>query len=172
MDLPADWVVHPMEDFAISAPNYHGDLTLELMAQLRSMGWILDNFRFVLDGSASLDVSVDLSWVLPADHYRGWRLSQQFWPRDIAIRRNMVTMAWVSVTDSVASHDCDITDETGAGMTSGEFLRSLALLPWDGPTNASTRWAVVIGADGLLKLQWQALPLPASTLNGKATFKR
>jgi hypothetical protein len=115
---------------------------------------------------------VDLYWALPADHFRGWRLSQQFWPRDIAIRRNMVTTAWVSITDSVACHDCDLTDETGAGVTSGEFLRCIASLPGDGPTNASTCWAVVIGADGLLKLQWQALPLPASTLNGKATFKR
>jgi hypothetical protein len=113
MDFQADWVVHPMEDFAISAPNFHGDLTLELLAQLRSTGRILDSFRFALDGSASLDVSVDLYWVLPADHFRGWKLSQQFWPRDIAIRRNMVTTAWVRVTDSVASHDCDLTDETG-----------------------------------------------------------
>jgi hypothetical protein len=31
MDFPADWVVHPMEDFAISAPNFQGDLTLELL---------------------------------------------------------------------------------------------------------------------------------------------
>jgi hypothetical protein len=31
---------------------------------------------------------------------------------------------------------------------------------------------VVIGEDGFLKLQWQALPLPASVLNGKAIFKR
>jgi hypothetical protein len=84
----------------------------------------------------------------------------------------MVTTAWVSITESVACHDCDLTDETGAGVSSGEFLRCIASLPGNGPTNGSTRWAVVIGADGLLKLQWQALPLPSSTLNGKATFKR
>jgi hypothetical protein len=40
------------------------------------------------------------------------------------------------------------------------------------PTNASTRWAVIIGEDGFPKLQWQALPLPAFVLNGKAIFKR
>lgn len=172
MEFPADWVVLPMEEFATSAPNFQGDLTLELLAQLRGTGRILDNFRFSLDGSAALDVSVDLDWVIPADYFKGWKLSQQFWPRDIAIRRNMVSTAWVSVTESVACHDCDLTDETGAGVSSGEFLRCIASLPGNGPTNGSTRWAVVIGADGLLKLQWQALPLPASTLNGKATFKR
>jgi hypothetical protein len=84
----------------------------------------------------------------------------------------MVSLAWVSITDSVASRDCNITDDTGAGIPSGEFTRSLALLPENGPTNASTHWAIVIGADNLLKLQWQALPLLASILNGKETFKR
>jgi hypothetical protein len=172
MDFPADWVILPMEGFGTSAPIYHGELTLQLMAQLRNTGRILNSFKFVLDGSASLDAPVDLSCVLPVESYRGWKLSQQSWPRDIAIRCNMVTSAWVSVTDSVASHDCDITDETGAGVSSGEFLRSLSLLPGNGPNNAFTLWAIVIGADSLLKLQWQALPLPATTLNRKATFKR
>ncbi len=51
MEFPADWVVLPMEEFATSAPNFQGDLTLELLAQLRGTGRILDNFRFALDGS-------------------------------------------------------------------------------------------------------------------------
>jgi hypothetical protein len=84
----------------------------------------------------------------------------------------MATSTWCSVTDSVASRDCDITDESGAGIPASHFLRSIADLPGDGPTNGSTRWAIVIGEDGFLKLQWQALPLPASILNGKAIFKR
>jgi hypothetical protein len=79
----------------------------------------------------------------------------------------MVSSAWTSVTDTVASRDCD-----GAGISAGEFIRSIATLPGTGPTNGSTRWAVVIGGDLHLKLQWQALPLPASILNGKASFKR
>jgi hypothetical protein len=123
-------------------------------------------------GPAPLDATVDLSCVLPVETYQGWKLSQQFWPQDITIRRNMVSLAWVSITDSVASRDCDITDDTGARIPSSKFTRSLALLPENGPTNASTHWAIVTGVDSLLKLQWQALPLTASILNGKATFKR
>jgi hypothetical protein len=169
MDFPPEWIVLQMEDYSMATPDYQGDFTVELLAQLRSMGRILDNFRFTLDGAFPLDATVDLASILPVEAYQGWKLTQQFWPRDIPIRKNMVTSAWTSVTDVVAS---DITDSDGAGISSGEFIRSLATLPGTGPTNGSTRWAVVIGGDHHLKLQWQVLPLPASTLNGKASFKR
>ncbi len=133
-------------------------------------------FRFTLDSASPLEAVIDVHSIIPADLYKGWKLVQQFWARDIVIRRNMATSAWTSVTDSIASRDCNITDESGAGVTAGHFLRSNSDLPGDGPgdgpTNGSTMWAVVIGEDGYLKLQWQALPLPASVLNGKAIFKR
>ncbi len=132
----------------------------------------MDGFRFALDGASPLEAIIDVHSIIPADLYKGWKLTQQFWARDVAIRRNMATSAWTSVTDSIASRDCDITDESGAGVSAGHFLRSITDLPGDGPTNGSTRWAVVIGEDGFLKLKWQALPLPASVLNGKAIFKR
>ncbi len=60
----------------------------------------------------------------------------------------------------------------GAGIPAAEFTQKVVGLPSSGPVNASTRWAVVIGEDLMLRLQWQAFPLPASVLNGLATFKR
>jgi hypothetical protein len=172
MDFPADWVINNMEEYNTAGSGYQGDVTVELLAQLRKNGRILDGFRFTLDGASPLEAIIDVHSIIPADLYKGWKLVQQFWARDIVIRRNMATSAWTSITDSVASRDCDITDESGPGVTAGRFLRSITDLPADGPTNGSTRWAVVIGEDGFLKLQWQALPLPASVLNGKAIFKR
>jgi hypothetical protein len=173
MDFPTDWVIDNIEDYTTAGSSYQGEVTVELLAQLRNTGRILDGFRFTLDGASSLEAVIDVHSIILADLYRGWKLVQQFWAaRDIVIRRNMTTSAWTSVTDSIASRDCDITDESGAGVTAGHFLRSITDLPGDGPTNGSTRWAVVIGKDGFLKLQWQALPLPASVLNGKAIFKR
>jgi hypothetical protein len=56
----------------------------------------------------------------------------------------MVTFTWVSITDSVASRDCDITDDSGAGVPAGHFIRSIADMPDTGLTDASTRWAIVI----------------------------
>jgi hypothetical protein len=172
MDFPPEWVVLQMEEYNTATPDYQGDFTVELLAQLRSTGRILDNFRFALDGTLHLDATVDLASIIPVEVYQGWKLTQQFWPRDIPLRKNMVTSAWTSVTDTVASQDCDITDSDGAGISAGEFIRSIATLPGTGPTNRSTRWAVIISGDHHLKLQWQALPLPASVLNGKASFKR
>jgi hypothetical protein len=172
MDFPMDWVINNAEDYATASPGYQGEVAVELLAQLRNTGRILDSFRFTLDGASPLEAIIDVRSIIPADHYSGWKLVQQFWPRDIVIRRNMTTSAWTSITDSIASRDCDVTDESGAGITAGQFMRSITELPSDGPTNGSTRWAVVIGEDGFLKLQCQALPLPASILNGKAIFKR
>jgi hypothetical protein len=51
-------------------------------------------------------------------------------------------------------------------------MRILEHLPGDGPVNASTRWAIAAGPDGFLKLQLQGLPLVASVLNNRSTFKR
>jgi hypothetical protein len=172
MDFPLEWAVSTMNDFTTATPLARGEFNVELYNQLCNLGRILDNFPLGLDGAIPLEVSVDLANVIPAAGFNRWRLSQQFWARDVVIRKNMVSSAWVSITDSVASQDCNLTDADGAGISASEFVRSIAKLPGNGPTNGSTRWAIVIGGDGLLKLQWQALPLPASILNGKTTFKR
>jgi hypothetical protein len=62
----------------------------------------------------------------------------------------MTTSAWVSITDTVAKNDCDVTAPDGAGIPAAEFTRKVVGLPGNGPVNASTRWAVVIGEDDLL----------------------
>jgi hypothetical protein len=51
---------------------------------------------------------VEVTNIFTPEAYRGWKLSQ-FWARDVVIRRNMVTFNSVSITNSVASRNCDIT---------------------------------------------------------------
>ncbi len=85
MDFPADWVTDSMEDYTTAGPNYQGEATVELLAQLRNTRRILDDFRFTLDGSSPLEAVVDVYSIIPADHYKGWKLSQQFWARDVVI---------------------------------------------------------------------------------------
>jgi hypothetical protein len=53
----------------------------------------------------------------------------QCWPRDIKIRRNMLSSPWVSVTDDISSNDVDILDEGGAGVAARTVLRILERLP-------------------------------------------
>jgi hypothetical protein len=48
----------------------------------------------------------------------------------------MVTSAWTSVTDSMASRDCDLTDADG--ISASEFVRNITKLPGTGPTNGFT----------------------------------
>jgi hypothetical protein len=97
------------------------------------LGRILDGFLFVLDGLAPLDISVDLTDIFPVQAYQNWKLSLQFWEQNINIRRSMVSSAWVSITDSAASRDGDITDNSRARVPAGEFIRSNAQLPGMGP---------------------------------------
>ncbi len=141
---------------------------MELLAQLRNTGRILDGFRFSLDGSKALEAYVDFDKTLPVDELRGMQAYIQSWPCDIKIRRNMLSTACVSIT----SNDLDVLDESGTGVPTGSVMRILECLPGDGPVNASTRWAIAIGANGFLKLQLQGLPLVASVLNNRSTFRR
>jgi hypothetical protein len=164
MDFPATWVVLQLDQFDTALPDIEGEITVELLANLWSSGLALDHFRFSLNGSMPLETTVGLENIIPVPDFAGWNVTHQIWARDIPLRRNMSTSAWVSITDTVAKNDCDVTAPDGAGIPAAEFTRKVVGLPSSGPVNASTRWAVVIGEDHLLRLQWQALPLPASIL--------
>ena len=172
MEFPPSWTVQDADSYLSAVPTGSGDYYVEVFAQLRSTGRILDGFRLAVDGSKPLEICIDLQKVIPGNFYSGWQYTQQLWPRDIVFRQNMMTSTWSSITDTISSNDGEVLDGTGAGVSSSGFMRSLQQLPDDGPTNASTRWAVVIGSDGYLKLQWQGLPLVASVLNSRSVFKR
>jgi hypothetical protein len=171
MEFPSNWVVFNLPDYDSAAPSVAGDFTVELLAQLRNTGRILDGFRFALDGTRALEAYVGLDKILPVPELKGLQAYFQCWPRDLKIRRNMFSSTWVSITDGISGNDVDVLDEGGAGVAAGSILRILERLEGSGPTNASTRWAVTVGADGFLKLQLQGLPLVASSLNNRSTFK-
>jgi hypothetical protein len=172
MEFPATWVVINITDYDTAMPAIHGEFVIELLAQLRNTGRILDGFKFALDGTKALEAYVSLDKILPVAELKGLQALIQSWPRDIKIRRNMLSSSWTSITDGITSNDVDILDEDGAGVSAGTVMRILERLPGDGPVNASTRWAIAAGLDGYLKLQLQGLPLVASVLNNRSTFKR
>jgi hypothetical protein len=174
MEFPANWVVLDITDFDTTLPAIHGKLVVELLAHLRNTGRILDGYKFSLDGSKALEAYVDLNKINPVNELRGMQAFFQCWPRDIKIRRNMLSTAWVSITDGITSNDMDILDESGAGVSAGSVMRILERLPGDGPVTASTwwAWAIAVGSDGFLKLQLQGLPLVASVLNNRPTANR
>jgi hypothetical protein len=165
-------VVLDITVFDTSLPAIHGELVVELLAHLRNTGRILDSYKFSLDGSKALEAYVDLNKILPVNELRGMQAFFQCCPRDIKIRRNMLSTAWVSITDGITSNDMDILDESGTRVSAGSVMRILERLPGDGPVTASTWWAIAVGSDGFLKLQLQGLPLVASVLNNRSTFNR
>ncbi len=62
MEFPPDWNVEPYEDFNLAVAtlaNSDDAVAIELLAQLRPKGRILDNFRFAVNSQEILDVELD-----------------------------------------------------------------------------------------------------------------
>ncbi len=66
MDFPQDWTALAAEEFETVTLGVNGDVTMEVMAQLRPSGRILDNFRLALAGSKALEFNADLFALIPA----------------------------------------------------------------------------------------------------------
>jgi hypothetical protein len=145
MNFPHDWVVLAAEEFETAAPRVNGGVTMEVLAQLRPSGRILDNFRVALVGSKALDFDAVLFSLIPAAIFKGWRVKGQCWARDVAIRANVFSSGWIDLAAAIAMRELDVFDAEGAGIPAGEFLRLINDLDEDGPCAASYRFAVVVG---------------------------
>ena len=171
MEFPPDWEVFPMEEFETASPRIAGDYTVELMAQLRPNGRIQDHWRLSLGGSKSLDIDVPLASIIPSPNLNTWRLKCQFWPRDVTIRRNMVTSGWQDVYNMLAARNAGVVDEEDHEVLTEEVIGLLDALPASTQRSASICWAVVIGEDGRMRLDLQSLPASSEFLNGKPALK-
>jgi hypothetical protein len=81
MDFPPDWRVDSMEDFdvAVATLTNSGEaVAVELLAQLRPNGWILDNFWIAVNGSQILDMELDFNNLLPSEPLRDYKLHYQY----------------------------------------------------------------------------------------------
>jgi hypothetical protein len=172
MEFPANRVVFNIADYDTVSPSVTGDFTWSssLNSATLAGSWTASDLRWMAPRLwkltwAGLDVD---RRILPVAELQGMQALVQCLPRNIKSRRNMLLSAWVSIIEGITSNEMDILDESG----SSSIMRILECLPSDGPTNASTRWAIVIGADCFLKLQLQGLPLFASVLNNRSTLKR
>jgi hypothetical protein len=172
MDFPSDeWEYADADDFGTADPTLRGDLVMQLYVQLRPTGRFLDSFRVAFNGSTVLTVSADLGAILPGDTFKDYSLRFEVRPRDIPMRRNLFSTAWLDVADLVACDDATVRNGRGEVIESGVFQQMIKDLHDAGPESASLRWCLVVGADRYLKLQLQSLPAYASHLNGRAAFK-
>jgi hypothetical protein len=171
MDFPPEWTILHAQEYETATPRITGDITLQICAQLRPSGRILDHFRVALGGTRILDYEAELSHLIPVNTFKGWRIKGQARLTDIAIRANVFSSAWIDLSTTVAMREMEIFDKDGAQIPAGEFLRILEDLDDDGPSAASYRFAVIIGEDAKPRLQLQSLPASAVLLAGKALLK-
>ena len=162
--------VQPLGQFLHAPATLPGPLTVDLKAQLRNSGRIIDACRVVLGGTEIIQVDFHLYSVIPNAAFAGWRIRYQLWPRDILIRRNMVTSDWADIEAMAAGRDVEILDREGAIVPQGEFLATLARV--DPPNAGSTRWAVTSSDAATLQLQLQGLPGSAPTLLSKRILRK
>ena len=171
MEFPPEWNILPAEDFEIAVPRDPGEIGVDLMAQIRNNGRILDHFRLVLGGSKLLEAAVPLKNILPTVEAPDWTLKVTCWPRDVKLRRNMATSAWLDIKEQLASNDARVSDSDGVLVENKLLLDFLDELADKQMNSASTRWWVGAGEDGRLHLQLQAIPSPANSHASKPAWK-
>jgi len=172
MEFPSEeWEYLDNDDFDTAPVDLVGEHTLSLYAQLRPTGRILDHFRAALGGASPLVTSCPLDSMIPAPCFKGWTFKTQVFPRDINIRKNMLSTAWIDTPAQLLFNDASVYNSTGEVVANDTFMALLDDLPESGPDTVATRYCVVIGADRRPALQHQSLPASATFLSGKTAFK-
>ena len=171
---PSDWPCLPGEDFELAVTRNPGVLGVEVMAQARVNGRVIDHFRVALGGSEILKVRFSTRDVFLATDTPAIQLRYEVWPRDIVIRRNMSTSEWLDISTLLASRDISVAGEGPADADLPVDNETL-LTAMDGQpkaqVSASIRWAVCAGIDGRMELVLQTFPATAAVLSGKPAFR-
>jgi hypothetical protein len=165
---PEEWDVFPGEEFNSAAPRAAGALNMELLVQARPNGRMLDHFRIGLSGSRILDARFALADLLSFQAAADWSCRMQTWPKDVDLRRNMMTTGWKDLATLIASKDVVITlAETNELVASERVQQAIQ----ENGAGAAVRFAVTVGEDMTVNLQLQGMPAPANTLMGKPAYR-
>ncbi len=169
---PGEWSIFEAEDFEQAETRDPGNLGMELLAQVRISGLIQDHYWIILGGRVPLTVETGLSSIINADKYSSYKLKFQFWPRDIAIRRNSVTSNWKGVYELLSERDAVVVDKDDTTIPTEDVLKAMDLEMKANGETASIRWMVAIGDDKRPRLDLVSLPASAAVINGKPILKR
>jgi hypothetical protein len=166
MDFPpSTWKVIGAQEFGTAVATDPGDLVVELHAQLRDTGRILDNYRVTFGGSKIVEMTVGLSSVLGVNTQ--WRFKYAFWPRDVQIRQNLMSSQWVDMAELVATKDASVVDSDGAVVDHASVMELLK----EGDCPMAMRMAVAVADDGVVHLECHGLPASAAMLKGKPLLR-
>ena len=171
---PGDWPCVGIEDFELAVPRNPGRLGIEVMTQARVNGRIIDHFRVAIGGSEILKVNFNTNNIFLVENTPAVNLSYEIWPRDISIRRNMVTSEWLDVATLLASRDVSVIVGGLADPEVPDGNAALLAAMDEQPkpmVSASIRWAVGASIDGRMELVLQSFPSTAAILSGKPAFR-
>jgi hypothetical protein len=111
------------------------------MLQMRPNGRCLDHYRIALDGTV-LETQVVATSAFRAPVLAQYRLTYQAWPRDLKIRRNMTTTAWVDSFLAISANNVLVsTDDKGDAVPPEEIKSVFAFIKEMSMKSASTRYA-------------------------------
>jgi hypothetical protein len=131
---------------------------------------MLDHFRVAIGGNKILDINAGLADLLAVPRARTWRMKMQIWPRDLEVRRNMMSTLWMNLEGLIAGKECQVVECSGEEETAVPHEEVVEELKGAG-AGAALRFAVAVGGDQRLLLALQGLPATADQLMGKPAFR-
>jgi hypothetical protein len=167
MQYPHSWDVFPLEGFATAAARSGARFAMELMAQARPNGRIIDHFRVALGGCGQLDVTLPLRRTLVVPAALGWNLKFQIRPRDVELKRNMVTSDWSDVVSIIKANDATVENGQDEVIPVKTVLAEIA----KSKRAAAVRFGAFIAEDHTMMLGLQCLPSSADSLKGKPALR-
>jgi hypothetical protein len=165
MNFPHVWDILAAADFSTAQPRAQGELVAEVLAQVRPNGRVLDHYRVTLGGNKILEVKASMVAMALAPTSSTWIFRHQVWLKDVIIRRNMTSTAWVNAHKLIQEKAAWVETVDGQPVPEEEVLEALP------GKSAAIRFAVNIAGDQNLELNLQSLPAAAETLMGKPAFR-
>jgi hypothetical protein len=91
---------------------------------VRNNGRILDEFKCVLGGSEVIEADFSLGLLFEDPMVSEFTAKIQRWPRDIDLRKGLLSGPWQDFKWMVSCRDVCILDKKGGGLMANDFLKA------------------------------------------------
>ena len=127
---PGKWFISDAGEFDTARPRAASECCMEVMAQVRANGRVMEHWRIATRGTALLKVSIDLATIIPAlGELPKCTLLYEMWPADLGIRRNMTTSPWQDISALLLANELTVTDEGGQPVENQTIIKKIKHCP-------------------------------------------
>ncbi len=99
--------IRPSSGFTVDEAPTSSAHTAELFAQVRDNGRLLDDTRIVLGGNEVFDATFKLGLLVDNDDISNWSIRIQQWPRDLRLRKGLLSSLWTDLSAVVSARDAE-----------------------------------------------------------------